>query len=609
MIEREPKLTAIRGRRALLNRQSTSVALLALVALLLAALIGRDVFFPPAQKAAALTTTTVQTGTVRQAVSGTGTVEPAGQVNVGFRTAGVLAEVDARPGDKVSAGQVIARVDPSSQNTALEQAQANLATAQANLASALAPATPQQIQQLQHSIDAAQASYDSTVAQVNLTNQQDQQQVPLDQAQLNTDQNQLNADTNQLNIDQNQVTADQTALQYNSTYQNDKYQLSVYQGYLATDSQKFVSDGCTTQTYPYSGQCSTDFNQVAADQRNVNTYETRVTSDTATLTADQAKVTADQTKAQADQAKVTADQNKIAADQNKIASDQLTGQRSISQAQTAIQSAQDALAVQTTAKGTQIQSAQAAVQSAQAQVDTAQQNLNYTVLSSPVTGTVLSVNGVVGEGVGASTGATSLAPGSFAPQPSAAASTGTGAGSSAFMTIASDGGQEVVVPFAESDAAKVAAQQTATVTFDAVTGLNLPAHVLAVAAGSTVVSNVVNYYVTLALDRVDQRVKQGMTAIVSVIVAQATGVLTVPNRAITRLGPLAFVNVLNSNGKEVRTQVQLGAQGDTSTEIRSGLDAGQKVVLPTLRAPSGTTNRAGGGGFGGGGGIRVGGGG
>lgn len=605
MIEREPRLRAITGRPTLLARQNLTVAGLALIALLLLALIGRDVVFPPAPKAAALTTSTVQTGTVRQAVSGTGNVEPAGQTNVSFRVAGVLAEVNARPGEKVSAGQILARLDPSSQLVAVEQAQANLASAQANLASALAPVTPQQLAQLQHSVDSAQNSYNQTVAQVNLTNQQDAAQVPVDQAQLNSDQNQLNSDQNQQNSDQNQVNADQSALNFNSTYQSDNYNLNLYKGYLATDTATFNSDGCGSQTYPYSGQCATDFNQVSNDQRNVNTYQTRVNNDSATLTADQAKLTADQAKVSSDQAKVSADNQKLASDQNKIAADQLAGQRSIAQAQAAIVAAQDSLAVQTTAKSSSILAAQASVQSSQAQLDTANQNLNYTVLSSPVTGTVISVNGVAGETVGTSSGATTLAPGSLSPQPTSSGAS-SAASSSAFMTIASDGGQQVVVPFAESDAAKVAAAQTATVTFDAVSGLSLPAHVVAVAAASTIVSNVVNYYATLALDRADPRVKQGMTANVSVVVAQAQNVLVVPNRALTRLGPLAFVNLLNARGQPVRTPVQLGAQGDTTTEIRSGLQAGDKVVLPTLKAPSGTTNR-GGGAFGGGG-VRVGGG-
>jgi membrane fusion protein, macrolide-specific efflux system len=182
------------------------------------------------------------------------------------------------------------------------------------------------------------------------------------------------------------------------------------------------------------------------------------------------------------------------------------------------------------------------------------------------------------------------------------------------MTLLSDTSYVAIVSFAESDAAKVAAGQTGSLNFDAISGLSVPVHVLAVAASSTVSSNVVNYYVTLALDSTDSRLKPGLTSNATVVTAQAANVLVVPNRAITRLGNLATVTVLEA-GRKVVMAVTLGIAGTSSTEVVSGLTAGMKVILPTAKTGTTTTGtgtgsgRGFGGGGGGGGGIITGGGG
>jgi multidrug efflux pump subunit AcrA (membrane-fusion protein) len=170
---------------------------------------------------------------------------------------------------------------------------------------------------------------------------------------------------------------------------------------------------------------------------------------------------------------------------------------------------------------------------------------------------------------------------------------------------------QVLAPFAEADAAKVKVGQTASITFDAIQNLTLPAHVIAVADSATTVSNVVNYDVTLALDNLDSRLKAGMTANASVIVSQASNVLTVPNSAITHAGTASFVTVLSSNGKtRTRIPIQTGTVGDSATEVTSGLVQGEKVVLPRLTTSTTTgTTGAGVGRFGGGGGVLGGGGG
>jgi HlyD family secretion protein len=534
------------------------VAGLAIIALVLSGLIYRDVFVPTKNAASSLNLATVARRTVTTSVTGTGNVEPQAQANVNFKVAGSLTEIDVRVGDHVSAGQKLATIDSTSEQVAVSNAQANVATAQANLQAAQTPLTQNQITQLQNAVNNAQQSSNDTVAQVNLTNTQD---------------------ANQVAADQNQLTIDQQALTFNATYQTDLQNLNTAKTNLQNAIATFNSDGCQSQTYAtYTATCMTDFNAVSAAQTTVNT---------------------NQTKVNLDMAQVTADQSKLAADQTKQQNDAVTGQRSINQASASLTSAKDQLRTQTEPKPNQIASAQAQLASAQAALQTAQQNLTYTTLTAPMDGQVNSINGVVGETVATGGGATAQAPGTQAPLPTSAATT-------AFMVIGNTGAMDVVIPFAESDASRIAANQDSTVTFDAVSNLNITGKVLAVASSATTSNGVVNYYVTVQLNQTNNALKQGMTANATVVVNRATNAITVPNLAITRSAGQAFVNVY-AGGQQVLTPIETGVVGDQFTEVISGLTGTEQIVMPTLKVNSSGVTRGQGGPGGGGGAVRIGG--
>jgi hypothetical protein len=173
----------------------------------------------------------------------------------------------------------------------------------------------------------------------------------------------------------------------------------------------------------------------------------------------------------------------------------------------------------------------------------------------------------------------------------------------------------MTVAFSESDISSVKVGQPATVTLDALTGVELAAHVSSISILGTTSSSVVSYNATLTLDQEDSRVKPGMSASASVITGQAQGV-TLPNTAVTGTGSVATVNVLK-NGKTVSTPIVVGLRGTSDTQIVSGLSSGAQVVvtetLPSLSSTAATSSSTsgtlgggtgfGGGGFGGGGGF------
>ncbi|HKW71523.1 MAG TPA: biotin/lipoyl-binding protein, partial [Candidatus Dormibacteraeota bacterium] len=438
---------------------------LAIVALVLGTFIYRDVFVGSKNTASSLNLYTVARRTVTSSVTGTGNVEPQAQSNVNFKVAGTLTEIDVHVGDHVTAGQKLAAIDSSTEQTAVDQASANLATAQANLQMALTPLTQDQITQLQNTVSNAQQAYNDTVAQVNLTNSQDASQVSADQTQL---------------------TLDQQTLSFNLAYQQDQQTLATaktnYQTALTTFNNDATCKGVAFASY--SAQCLAEFTAVSNAQTAVTLAQNKVNLDTA---------------------QVTADQNKLNMDTTKQQTDSVNGQRSINQTAASLTSAQDNLRTQTESKPNQVASARASVAQAQAALQSAENNLANTTLVAPMDGQVNGINGVVGESVGAGAGLTPQAPGSAAPLPSTTSS-------NAFMVIGNINGLEIVAPFAESDASRLAANQDASVTFDAVSNLTISGHVVAVASAATITSGVVNYYATIALNQTNPALKQGMTA-------------------------------------------------------------------------------------------------
>jgi multidrug efflux pump subunit AcrA (membrane-fusion protein) len=286
-----------------------------------------------------------------------------------------------------------------------------------------------------------------------------------------------------------------------------------------------------------------------------------------------------------------------------------------------------------------IASAQAGVDGAEATVKNAENALHETHLYAPAAGTVVNVAAVSpGDTVSAGGSSSSSSAGSASSSGSGSAtgstasagslggssSSSSSSSSSGLVEIVNTGSMTMTVAFSESDISKIKLGQPATVTLEALSGVELAAHVSSISTLGSTSSGVVSYDATLTLDQRDSRVKPGMSASAAVITGQASGV-NLPNSAVTTTGSLARVNVLRG-GKVVPTTVAVGLVGDSRTQIVSGLSAGDQVqvttTLPSLGSASslsssgstgtlgasglagGATRLLGGGGFGGGGAFR-----
>jgi macrolide-specific efflux system membrane fusion protein len=175
------------------------------------------------------------------------------------------------------------------------------------------------------------------------------------------------------------------------------------------------------------------------------------------------------------------------------------------------------------------------------------------------------------------------------------------------MQIANLDKMEVDADFAEADATKLTTGMAARVTWNALTGATATGKVTSIDPTATTNNNVVSYGVVVDLTTLPKGIRIGQSTNVVVTTASKQNVLAVPSTAVSGAGTIGVVTVY-ANGTTRRRPVGIGLVGDTLTEITSGLQAGDEVVLPTVTS-SGTTTNPFGGGLGGLGGGGLGGGG
>lgn len=228
-----------------------------------------------------------------------------------------------------------------------------------------------------------------------------------------------------------------------------------------------------------------------------------------------------------------------------------------------------------------------------------------TVLKAPFAGTITAVNGTVGGSSGGSSSNSGSASSSGGSSPGSSSSSSSSS-SSGFMEIADVGKLQIEGDFTEADTTKLKVGQAATVSFDALSGTTATGKVTAIGLSPTTTDNVVKFPATISLTDVPSGVRLGQTATVEITVAKAEDVLYVPSAAVRTAGGQSTVTVVR-NGEQSSVTVEIGVKGDQGTEIKSGLEEGDQVVV-TSTSGSGTSGTTGRQGFPGGGGPGMGGG-
>jgi HlyD family secretion protein len=215
--------------------------------------------------------------------------------------------------------------------------------------------------------------------------------------------------------------------------------------------------------------------------------------------------------------------------------------------------------------------AQATIQIKQASLDNAKVNLARCTIYSPVDGVVISRNVDVGQTVAASLSAPTL------------------------FIVANDLTQmQIDANVSEADVGGVENNQEVTFTVDAFPTRNFSGTVMQVRNAPTNYQNVVAYDAVVSVKNKDMKLKPGMTANVSIIIAERKDTIKVPNAALRFRPPEVSAKDVKTNGTVAATNGPgAGASNGPAIAAGGGGPDGQG---------GGHRNRSGGGGPGGPGG-------
>jgi HlyD family secretion protein len=131
----------------------------------------------------------------------------------------------------------------------------------------------------------------------------------------------------------------------------------------------------------------------------------------------------------------------------------------------------------------------------------------------------------------------------------------------------------------EIDVAQLRLGQQATVTLDALPDLELTGNVSSISAFAQSQSGVVSYPITISLATPEEvQLLEGMSATATIEVELASNALLVPSAAIHEMGDRAVI-MLMVDGQLQPAMVTLGATDGVQTEVLTGLQEGDEVIV------------------------------
>jgi len=132
----------------------------------------------------------------------------------------------------------------------------------------------------------------------------------------------------------------------------------------------------------------------------------------------------------------------------------------------------------------------------------------------------------------------------------------------------------------EIDIAIVKLSQEANIILDALPDEEVKGSVSFISPVGTILAGVVSYDTTITLENPAAELRDGMSATAEVIIERRDDVLLIPNRTIRGTLENPTVLVLVDEQEEER-EITLGLTDGINTEVLSGLEEGEKVIVPT----------------------------
>ena len=522
------------------------------------------VVFQP-QKEPEYITEMVAQKSLQQTVEVTGSVESADDIDLNFKSTGIIQSIGGEVGDRVVAGQVLSNLRAGNVSAQIVDAQAALMVAESELEALLAGQSTEDTQVTEEEVIAAEIAHQTSIDDlVNIENTRDQDLSNLRSIGINIVNDKYFAAQYGLDIVEDTIidsTADgylYVISQNTLTQAKSQYQIALnqYQNFLdllddlINDHNVILS---TLDGLEFTLETTADALQLAFDVMLV-TIENSVYSSTAIsgfksdinsqLTVVNTAITAVQTASANLRTKDIYYQNAINEANNNIKS--TTTNLNLAQAKLAAAIAPP--------RNFEITAAEARVRRAQATLSRSMSDYADTVIRAPVDGIITKVNFNVGENSSLSTPVISMI------------------GNSNLQI-------EVEVP--ESDITKIEVGDKVQVVLDAFSSDDkFTGHVTFIDPAATVINEVIYYQVKVIFDEVEEGIKSGMTADLTIFTDQKDDVLAVPTRALIYKEDGKYIKVLQNETEIVEKKVETGLKSDDGfIEIISGINVGENVIV------------------------------
>jgi HlyD family secretion protein len=511
-------------------------------------------------------------------ITASGTVVPIQSVNISPKTAGLLRELRVEQGDKVEAGQIIARMDDSQLQAQLAQARASLAQAQAQLDKLRAGSRKEEIAQARSRLNQAQAqlaeaqagSRPEEIAQARARLAQAQAQ--LAEAQAGSRPQEIAQARARLAQAQAQLTAAQASNPQQIAQAKAQVQAAQARVDLARQRQR------ANQSLAQQGAISQDRLQEVISEyltatANLEEAKRRLTQvQTGTSPGEIAQRQAAVTEAQqaleqlqkGTRSEVIAQRQAAVAEARQALEQRQNGTRSeeIARRQAAVAEARQALEMlQNGSRPEDIAQAQATVAEARGRLQAVQVQIEDTIIRAPFAGTVTQKYANVGAFVAPTTSSSAVA----------------SATSSSIVAIAR--GVEVLARVPEVDIGQIKLNQPVEIVADAYPDQVFKGRVRLIAPEAVVDQNVTSFQVRAMIDTGQDLLRSGMNIDLTFLGQELSNALVVPTVAIVTEKGQQGVMIPGQKNKPEFRPVTIGPTIGDQTQILQGVNVGDRVFI------------------------------
>lgn len=497
-------------------------------------------------------------GEISQVVSESGIVKKGDEINLGFKSPGRIEKIFVKVGEKVAAGQLLAKLDTSQLLIQLKEAQSSLESVQIQYKKLLAGPSAEEIKIAQVAVDNAKISFES--AKKNLEDIEKVSEKKLEQAYEQALNVLYDVELKSYNALETTRSIQKEYFPYEYVLYNDPETLKVKEeiekmenfytqikNYLEKIKINPASD-IIDSSIPEIKKILDSIYQSLSIVRQ--TCESGLYADKISST-DKASLDAQKTNIITVLTNVSTNQQNISLTKASNTSNINTAKNQVLSAEGFLKKAEEELSkLLAPARQEDIDLYKAKINQTQASVDFLKNQIEESKIISPTAGQITKIRKKAGEMV-------QLA------EP--------------VISFLSENEYQIEVDIYEEEIVKIKINDPAEIKFTALPGKIFKGKVISIDPTEEIIENVVYYKVTVSIEQPPSEIKPGMTTDVVIKTAQKENVLLIPKSAVKEKDGKKIVQILENKIIKEK-EIQIGLIGNDAVEVVSGLKEDDELI-------------------------------